>query len=514
MTARLKNPKEWSVDMIIDIEHKVITGVEDREYTSVEFDSRKVIPGSIFVAVKGFTSDGHVYIDKALESGASMIVADSNDCPFTDEELKAKGDKYGACIIKVNDSRKASALIAKQFFQDPESAMNMIGVTGTKGKTTITFMIADMLEHSGIKTGLIGTVYDIVDGEKKHAAHTTPEARDNYELLRKMADCDTKACIMEVSSQGLKLDRVCGIGFDIGCYTNFYEDHIGGNEHPDMEDYLNCKLKLMEMCDTAVINTDTPVSGRFLDRAREHCSKIYTYGMSDGCDIRAVDIVHGNRDGHAGTSFRLISPWYEGEVFVGIPGVFNVYNALCAIAVAFISGADKDSVLDSIAHIEVPGRLQPVKNDLNITILVDYAHNAASLENVLDTLRETTQGRVITVFGCGGDRSHTRRFEMGEVSGKKSDYTIVTSDNPRTEDPMVIIGHIVSSIEKTGGKFEIVADRAEAIRKAVLVAKPGDIVLIAGKGHEDYQIFKDRTIHFDDAEVAAEAVRKIQEDRS
>ena len=495
-------------------EYTLVTGQIPESITSVEFDSRKIVSGSLFVAVKGFNSDGHAFIKSALEKGASLIVTDASDCPYSDDELKAMAEPSGACVIKVADSRKASAYLAAEFFDHPEQKLHMIGITGTKGKTTISFMLADILETAGRKSGLIGTVYDIVDGEKIHAAHTTPEARDNYELLKKMTDCGSDTCVMEVSSQGLKLDRVYGIGYEIGCFTNFYEDHIGGNEHPDMADYLNCKLKMFEQSKVAVINMDTPVSGDFFCKARMCGCQIVTYGLSDTCDVQAYNLENGIKDGRAGTYFDVTCPWYNGKFFVAIPGQFNVYNALCALTAAFLSGVKPDAVERSLAAIEVPGRLQPVKNDLGITILVDYAHNAASLENVLDTLKETTEGRVITVFGCGGDRSHTRRFEMGDVSGNKSDYTIVTSDNPRTEDPLVIIGHIVSAIEKTGGRVETVADRAEAIHKAIEIADPGDIVLIAGKGHEDYQIFKDKTIHFDDVETASEAARRIKEDRS
>lgn len=492
---------------------RVITGDKDAKVTSVEFDSRKITEGSLFVAVKGFTSDGHTFIKSALEKGASVVVADEDDCPYSDEELKALGDEFNACILKVKDSRLQCALLSSEFFDHPEKKLHMIGITGTKGKTTISFMVRDILEAAGKKSGLIGTVYDIVGGEKIHAAHTTPEARDNYELLSRMVDTGADSCVMEVSSQGLKLDRVYGIEYGIGCFTNFYEDHIGGNEHPDMEDYLNCKLKLWEQTKTAVINLDTPVSEVVLKKAESCGCDIITYGLSDECDVQAYNLENGTKDGRAGTYFDLSSPWYSGRLFVAIPGEFNVYNALCALTAAFLSGIDAKAIEKSLARIEVPGRLQPVKNELGITILVDYAHNAASLENVLDTLRKAATGDVITVFGCGGDRSHTRRFEMGEVAGNKSDYTIVTSDNPRTEDPNVIVGHIVSAIEKTPGKFETVIDRAEAIHKAISIAKPGDIVLIAGKGHEDYQIFKDRTIHFDDVEIAAEAAARIREER-
>ncbi|MCQ2515759.1 MAG: UDP-N-acetylmuramoyl-L-alanyl-D-glutamate--2,6-diaminopimelate ligase [Saccharofermentans sp.] len=497
-----------------DKSYRLITGSSNTEVKSVEFDSRKITNGGLFIAVKGFTVDGHQYINKAIELGATTIVVDDNQDVFTESELKALGDEKGITVVSVPDSHEASAYIPQSFFGHPEEQVELIGVTGTKGKTTITFMLLDIMNKSNKPSGLIGTVCNVIGDERIHSIHTTPEARDTYELLGKMASKNLKACIMEVSSQGLKLGRVDGLKFGTGCFTNFYEDHIGGNEHPDMEDYLFCKLKLFERCENAVINLDTPVSDKVIAKARSCGCKIYTYGTSEGADIKAFNIVNSTIDGRAGTKFEICSPWYNGELFVAMPGLFNVYNAICALAAAFLSGADIAGIKDGLATIKVPGRLQHVHNDLGITILVDYAHNAASLENVLDTLKTCTEGRVISVFGCGGDRSHTRRYEMGEVSGNKSDYTIITSDNPRTENPDVIISHIVVGMEKTSGKYETVVDRREAIKKAISIANPGDIVLIAGKGHEDYQIFADRTIHFDDAEVALEAALEVKEERS
>lgn len=492
--------------------YRLITGSIDTEVTSVEFDSRKITSGALFIAVKGFTVDGHQYIEKAIELGASVIVVDESQERFTQENLKALGTENGVTIIAVPDSHMASSYIPQAFFSHPEKKLELIGVTGTKGKTTITFMLLDILNKSNKPSGLIGTVYNVIGEEKIHSIHTTPEARDTYELLSRMANNNLKACIMEVSSQGLKLGRVDGLSFNVGCFTNFYEDHIGGNEHPNMEDYLNCKLKLFEISRNAVINLDTPVSEAVINRAKEFGCSIYTYGTSKNAQIRAFNIVNTTNNGVAGTKFDVESPWYNGELFVAMPGMFNVYNAICALAVAFLSGANIEGIKASLATIKVPGRLQHVPNDLGISILVDYAHNAASLENVLDTLKTCTNGRVISVFGCGGDRSHTRRYEMGEISGLKSDYTIITSDNPRTEDPNVIISHIVDGMKKTTGKYETIVDRKEAIKKAISIAKEGDIVLIAGKGHEDYQIFSDRTIHFDDSEVALEAAMEVKEE--
>ncbi|MBP5181268.1 MAG: UDP-N-acetylmuramoyl-L-alanyl-D-glutamate--2,6-diaminopimelate ligase [Clostridiales bacterium] len=501
-------------ELLEDMRYRLIAGTTDREITSVEYDSRKIVDGSAFIAVKGQTSDGHDYIGSALSKGAALVVVNEVRDGHDDSELKALSESSNSTFISVPDSRKATASICAAFYGHPEKKLHMIGITGTKGKTTISFMIHDIMSKAGKKTGLIGTVCNMIGDEKLHSAFTTPESRETYELLSKMAEKDTEELVMEVSSLGLKYDRVYGLNYDVGCFTNLYEDHIGGNEHPDMEDYIESKLKMFEQIGTAVINKDCSIADRLLIKASECDCKIYTYGLSEGCDVRATGIESGMLSGRAGTFFDLESPWHQGRFFVAIPGEFNVYNALCSISAAYLSGADTKSIEDGLSSIEVPGRLQHVSNDLGITILVDYAHNAASLENVLDTLKGVAKGKVITVFGCGGDRSHTRRFEMGEVAGKKSDYTIITSDNPRTEDPLVIIGHIESAISKTEGRYEIVVDRAHAIRKAIEIAEPDDIVLIAGKGHEDYQIFADRTIHFDDCEVALEAAKSVREERS
>ena len=485
---------------------KVIAGTLDVHITSVEFDSRKVREGSLFVAIKGFTSDGHDYIEKAAAAGASCIVADLDREKHGDEELKAISEQYGCTVIAMKDSRKAGAELCAAFYAHPEDRLDLVGVTGTKGKTTITFMIHDILDRAGRSNGLIGTVCNMIGGEKRTTSHTTPESHEIYEILDELARKNFDSCVMEVSSQGLKMDRVYGLRFDVGCFTNLYEDHIGGDEHPDMEDYIRCKLRLFDNSRIAVVNRDCNVADRVIEYAAARCP-VYTYGMSENCDCRADNLRSERRGSVTGTVFDLESPWYSGDVFVALPGKFNVYNALCAIVVAGILKIDFKFVKEALADTFVPGRVQPVPNDLDITVLVDYAHNAASLENVLSTLRDYTSGRIISVFGCGGNRSATRRFEMGEVSGRLADHTVITSDNPRKEDPMLIIENIVTGMKRTDGEYEIEPDRKEAIRKAIQMSRPGDTVLIAGKGHEDYQIFADKTIHFDDVEVAAEILR-------
>ena len=488
-----------------DIEYRLISGDLDKEITSVEYDSRKVTSGSLFVCVKGFTVDGHTFAATAAEQGASAIVVDSVREGFPDGQLKSMTDKYGLSIVEINDTHKFLSDLCANYYDHPENRIAVYGITGTKGKTTTSFMLREILEQSGRKTGLVGTVCNIISGEKTHSSHTTPESRDLYEMMNKLAESGSGDLVMEVSSQALKLDRVRGIRYRTAAFTNLYEDHIAPNEHPDMEDYISCKLRIFDSCDTGILNLDCSVAERVLAYCKGK-TELLTYSIEGNADFVARDLRPERRGHVTGTVFTLDSEYYKGDIFVALPGKFNVYNALCAICTAYKEGIGIDDVKAALAAISVPGRMQPVENNFGVNILVDYAHNAAALESVLNTLKEYTGGRIITVFGCGGNRSRTRRFEMGEVSGNLSDYTVITSDNPRKEEPDAIIQDIVTGISKTNGKYEIEPDRSKAIRLAVDMAEDGDTVLIAGKGHEDYQIFADRTIHFDDCEQAREAV--------
>ena len=488
-----------------DIEYRLISGDLDKEITSVEYDSRKVTSGSLFVCVKGFTVDGHTFAATAAEQGASAIVVDSVREGFPDGQLKSMTDKYGLSIVEINDTHKFLSDLCANYYDHPENRIAVYGITGTKGKTTTSFMLREILEQSGRKTGLVGTVCNIIAGEKTHSSHTTPESRDLYEMMNKLAESGSGDLVMEVSSQALKLDRVRGIRYRTAAFTNLYEDHIAPNEHPDMEDYISCKLRIFDSCDTGILNLDCSVAERVLAYCKGK-TELLTYSIEGNADFVARDLRPERRGHVTGTVFTLDSEYYKGDIFVALPGKFNVYNALCAICTAYTEGIGIDDVKAALAAISVPGRMQPVENNFGVNILVDYAHNAAALESVLNTLKEYTDGRIITVFGCGGNRSRTRRFEMGEVSGNLSDYTVITSDNPRKEEPDAIIQDIVTGISKTNGKYEIEPDRSKAIRLAVDMAEDGDTVLIAGKGHEDYQIFADRTIHFDDCEQAREAV--------
>ena len=493
------------LSVLKDVDYKLISGDLNKEITSVEYDSRKVSVGSLFVCVKGFTVDGHSFASKACEKDASAIVVDSSREGFPKEELEALTEQYGICIVEIEDTHKHLADLCANFYEHPEKRLAVFGITGTKGKTTTAFMLREILEKSGRYTGLIGTVCNIIAGKKTHAAHTTPESRDLFEMMDTLTRSGSEDLVMEVSSQALKLDRGRGITFRTAAFTNLYEDHIAPNEHPDMEDYISCKLRIFDSCETGILNADCKEA----DRVKEYCKgkvKLITYGIDNEADFVARDLRPERRGHVTGTVFTLDSEYYNCDIFVALPGKFNVYNALCAICSAVNEGIGIDVIKDALAGISVPGRMQPVENDFGVNILVDYAHNAAALESVLDTLKEYTNGRIITVFGCGGNRSRTRRFEMGEVSGNMSDYTVITSDNPRNEEPGAIIDDIITGISKTEGKYEIEPDRSKAIKLAIDMAEEGDTVLIAGKGHEDYQIFADKTIHFDDVEHARTAV--------
>lgn len=504
-----RNPAVLLSDILRELDSRVIMGDTACEVTSVEFNSKNVSGGSIFVAIIGFNNDGHSYIGDAIAQGASCVIVDSERKGYGEEELAEMVAGTKCVVAEMKDTKKALALAAASLYGHPEKQMDIYGITGTKGKTTSSFMLRSILEAAGKKAGLIGTVCNIIGDEKVNSVHTTPESSNIFSMMRSLRDKDISNLVMEVSSQGLKLDRVYGISYKAAAFTNLFEDHIGKNEHPDMDDYFNCKLKIFDRCDTAVVNLDCAQAADVIAYASPRC-RVLTYGTGEEADFRASDIELERRDHVTGTKFKLTGNYISGEFFVALPGKFNVSNALCAITMAYCAGCDTDSMIRALASISVPGRMQPVENNLGLNILVDYAHNAAALESAIDTLKEYTEGRVITVFGCGGNRSTERRFLMGEVSGRLSDYTVITSDNPREEDPKAIIDNIETGMKKTSGKYEIEPDRASAIRLSIAMAKPGDTVLIAGKGHEDYQIFGKTKIHFDDVEQAYKAVLEIQ----
>lgn len=469
------------------------------EIENIAYDSRKVIKkGSLFVCIEGFVNDGHQYIPQAIEAGVAAIMTQKDS------------DTGGAVCVKVKDARIGLAHTSTIFFDHPSRKLKLIGITGTKGKTTAAFMTRSIFKEAGGKTGIIGTVTNMIDDKVVYSSRTTPESYDLQSFIDDCVHDGIDTCIMEVSSQGLSLNRVYGCEYDIGVFTNFYNDHIAPGEHENLQEYLNAKAMLFDMVKNAVVNIDADQSSFIIDRVRSHPgTPLYTIGLTADAMVRAVQMETKIENNRIGTRFLLESPWYNMSVFVGMPGRFNVYNALCAIACAGIAGLPSDAVVKGLATITVKGRVQPVITNRGFQIIVDYAHNAASLENLLMTLRASIPGRLICVFGCGGDRARSRRFEMGEVSGRLANLSVITSDNPRTENPDAILADIEVGVKKTTGEYIKFSDRTDAIKYAITNAKDGDMVIIAGKGHENYQMFADKTIHYDDVEVAVKILDEM-----
>ncbi|MDD4495801.1 MAG: UDP-N-acetylmuramoyl-L-alanyl-D-glutamate--2,6-diaminopimelate ligase [Eubacteriales bacterium] len=461
-------------------------GSMDTEITSIVYDSRKAKPGSLFVCIDGTIADGHKFIQPALENGASALLIEK-DAEIPDN----------VPCVRLKDNRYGLAYISDRFFGHPSEKFSLIGVTGTKGKTTTTYMIKSILEAAEQKVGLIGTVEKLIDNRVIYMDRTTPESYDLQSLFAEMADSGLDTVAMEVSSQGLKLHRVGCVDFDIGIFTNISRAHIGPREHDSFEDYLESKIKLFGMCKKGIINIDSPYADRFLKAAE---CEVITYGFKNKADIYAENIVkHPDR-----VEFRLVSPWYTFDLSVGVPGEFSIYNALGAIGAAALLGAGKDDVAAGLKRVNVKGRVETVETNTEYTVIIDYAHSPDSLENILRTVKDFTPGRLICLFGCGGDRDRLMRPMMGEISGRLADFTIITSDNPRTEEPEAIVGEIEEGIKKTDGKYTAIVNRKEAIKYALDMAKRGDVIILAGKGHETYQTFKDKTIHFDEREVVKE----------
>ncbi len=463
-----------------------IKGYIDVPIESIDYNSKKIKNGAIFVAIPGFNYDGHDFIFEALERGASAVIGEK------DLDL---GEKL---YIRVKDSRKALALSSAWFYEYPADKLKLIGVTGTSGKTTVTYLISEMLKDIGICTGIIGTIGNVLNDRKIPTSHTTPESLELNQLFSKMVEENIKYLAMEVSSHSLKLHRVEGIKFDVGVFTNLTQDHL--DFHKTFEDYFNSKKKLFSQSKQAVINIDDESGKRLLNIIN---IPRWTYGLDKKADLRAENI----RITANGVSYDLVFRDKTYPVFYSTPGLFNVYNSLAAITAGVALGFPIDGLINALKKAKgVPGRFELVENNQGIIVIVDYAHKPDGLKNVLLTIREFCTGKVITVFGCGGDRDKGKRPIMGKISSELSDYTIITSDNPRSEKPEAIIEQIESGI--IGDNYEKITDRSEAIKKAISIAKKGDAVLIAGKGHETYQIFCDKTIHFDDREVVREYFSK------
>ncbi len=476
-------------ELLLNIPHEILQGSSDVCVTSIENDSRKVKDGSLFFCIRGAVTDGHKYAPDVAAKGASVIVAE-----------EAVPVPETVTVVKVPDSRRAMALIACAWFDHPSRKLKMVGVTGTKGKTTTTYMIRSILEGAGLKTGLIGTIETIIGDEVIPSEHTTPESVTVQSYLAKMADAGIEVCVMEVSSQALMLDRTAGIEFDLGIFTNIEPDHIGPAEHESFEDYLECKSRLFRQCRTGILNFDDSHLEKILEG---HTCEVETFGFGEGADLQAYNEHLFVGKGYLGVSYSL-KGLLNMDVTVDIPGRFSVYNSMCAAAVCRHFGIGKDRITAALKQAKVKGRIELVKVSDEFTLMIDYAHNAMALESLLTTLKEYKPNRLVCLFGCGGNRSKLRRFEMGEVSGRLADLTIITSDNPRNEDPEAIMDDIVTGISKTDGKYVRISDRKDAIRYAIRNGQPGDIVVLAGKGHEDYQEIKGKKYPMDERVLISE----------
>ncbi len=467
----------------------ILQGPQDREVHAVVNDSRKVTEGDLFFCIRGAVTDGHKYVPDVLEKGAGVLVVE--------EPVEAPA---GVTVVLVKDSRMAMALISAAWYNYPAEELKVIGITGTKGKTTTTYMIKSILEAAGYKVGLIGTIEAIIGEEVIPAAHTTPESLTIQEYFRKMVDAGCQICVMEVSSQGLMLHRTAGFLFELGIFTNIEPDHIGPAEHESFEDYLECKSRLFRQCKVGIFNADDAHLDQILEG---HTCAVETFGFSERANIRATNEHLVTRPGYLGVAYH-VSGALDFDVEIDIPGRFSVYNSLTAIAVCRHFKVSEDNIKIALKAARVKGRIEMVKVSDEFTLMIDYAHNAMALESLLTTLKEYHPHRLVCLFGCGGNRSKLRRYEMGEVSGRLADLTVITSDNPRFEKPEEIMDDIETGISKTSGKYVRITDRREAIAYVIHNGEPGDIIVLAGKGHEDYQEIEGRKYPMDERVIIRE----------
>ncbi len=483
------------------LDYECINGSLDVDVTDIVNDSRKAGEGSLFFCIRGAVFDGHRYAADVVAKGAKVLVAE--------EALEVPED---VTVIRVKDSRYAMALISAAYFDYPAEKLKVIGITGTKGKTTTTYMVKSILESAGHKVGLIGTIEAIIGEERIPAANTTPESYTIQNYFHQMVEAGCDCVVMEVSSQGLMLHRTAGIPFEIGIFTNIEPDHIGPAEHASFEDYMHCKGLLFQQCRLGIVNADD----RHLEQVLAgHTCQIETFGFSENADLRAENTKLVSRPGYLGIDYTVKGSDFSLDVEIDIPGKFSVYNSLTAIAICRHFGVAKEDIVDALAKAKVKGRIEMIKVSDEFTLMIDYAHNAMSLESLLTTLKEYNPKRLVCLFGCGGNRAKSRRFEMGEVSGRLADLTIITSDNPRFEEPLDIIADIRTGIEKTDGKYVEIPDRKEAIAWAIHHGQPGDVIVLAGKGHEDYQEIKGKKYPMDERvliqEILAEDAAKAAE---
>ncbi len=480
-------------ELVRELNYTLLSGSLEIDLTGLEYDSRKVAEGSLFVCLTGFRADGHDYIPAALDQGARALVVE--------REVRVPPE---TTVLQVEDSRRALALLSAAWFGYPARQLTTVALTGTKGKTTTAHMIKAILEQAGCKVGMIGTIGAMIGGEKVKTANTTPESYQLHALFRRMADAGCTHLVMEASSQGFKLRRTAGIQFDVGVFLNLSPDHIGPGEHADFEEYLQCKRMLFQQCKTGVADLDDPYYSRITDGA---ACPIRTFSLEGPADLRLSGVKELRRPGFLGSEFS-VSGLVEGTFRLGMPGRFNAANAAAALAAAALLGVDREAMARALAGVQVKGRTQVLPTPGHYTMLIDYAHNAASMENLLSMLHAYPHRRLICLFGGGGDRSRLRRYDMGEISAKYADLTVLTMDNPRSETVEAINEDIKAGLARHNGKYVTIPDRAEAIRWAMDQAGEGDIIALIGKGHEEYQEIQGVKHFFSEEQVVLEHLRR------
>lgn len=482
-------------EIVAGAEYELLQGTLDKEVADIAYDSRKVKENVMFVAIEGTVVDGHKFIPNAIDAGATAIVLEK-DITIENREIT---------VLKVENARKALSLMSAAYFGYPAKKMITVGITGTKGKSTTEHMVRDIIEKSGKSCGIIGTVGAFMNGKSVPTEHTTPESYELQKLFSMMVDEGCEYMVMEVSSQGIKMDRVAGIEFDYGVFTNLSPDHIGPGEHEDFEEYLSCKAELFRRCRTGIINRDDE---HYEDIVKNATCEIMTFSAEKEADLMAEDIRHVTKGGELSMEFKAEGV-INGNIIMGLPGRFNVYNAMCAACTGVALGMPEEVILHALEHVQVRGRVEvmPVSDDFSV--LIDFAHNGVSSESVLSTLREYNPHRIVSIFGCGGNRSKVRRYEMGEVIGKMSELAIITSDNPRREDVMDIIEDIKVGMAKSDGNYVVIPDREEAVAYALEHAEKGDMIILLGKGHEEYQEIDGVKHHYSEREAVVKGMKKI-----
>lgn len=483
-------------DIMTDINYRLEKGTTEIDVKGISYDSRKVKPGYLFICIPGLKTDGHKYAGQAVENGASVIVAEKEiDLPA------------GVALLIVDDTRMVLPILASNFYQKPSGDLRVIGVTGTNGKTTTTHLIQAILEEAGKRTGILGTLYARFEDVEINMGHTTPESLDIEEFMNITRAKGGRYVVMEVSSHALDLGRVDKIQFDAAVFTNLTQDHL--DYHNTMDQYKESKLQLFHRVANqagkfTIVNADDPYAHDFINASGTECR---TYAINNPADVRAADLNTNLK----GSRFKVVTAGEEFEISMKQIGLFNVYNALAAISFALQEGIDSATIKSALEKVEgVAGRFEQVDCGQDFTVVVDYAHTPDGLENILKTGRKIVENQLITVFGCGGDRDRTKRPQMGEIAARYSDFSIVTSDNPRSEEPEAIIDDIIPGLNAVeNSRYAKIVDRHDAIEHAIRLAHKGDLVIIAGKGHETYQLVKDKVLDFDDRKVAREILKGI-----